>query len=117
MSELLRQKQEHLKEFEANWNEHENQLSTSARADIEALEEAQIKQLEEFRGQFEQKLDKTFHLRPSASLLQHKMQFEQLIKSKKYSEAHQLREEFQHMEVQEANRYQEERQKKLIKAE
>jgi len=40
MSELLRQKQEHLKEFEANWNEHENQLSTSARADIEALEEA-----------------------------------------------------------------------------
>ena len=40
MSELLRQKQEHIKEFEANWNEHEKQLSQSAKADVEALEEA-----------------------------------------------------------------------------
>ena len=76
MSELLSQKQEHLKEFEANWNDHEKQLQASAKADIESLEEAQIKQIEEFRGQFEQKMDKTFHHRPSAGLLQHKMQFE-----------------------------------------
>ena len=40
MSELLHQKQEHLKEFEANWNEHEKQLQASATTDIETLEEA-----------------------------------------------------------------------------
>ena len=76
MSELVRQRQDHLKEFEQNWNEHEKQLQSSAKADIDALEEAQLKQLEEFRVMFEQKLDKTFHHRPSAGLLQHKNQFE-----------------------------------------
>lgn len=43
MSELLRQKQDHLKEFELNWNEHEKQLAASARSDVEALEGTQIR--------------------------------------------------------------------------
>lgn len=73
--------------------------------------------MEEFRAGFEDKLDKTFHHRPSAQLLQHKNVFEQLIKAKKYSDAHGLREEYQHMEVQEAEVYLAKRQQKLIKAE
>ena len=36
---------------------------------------------------------------------------------KKYSDAHALREEFQHMEIQEQEKYLEQRQAKLIKAE
>lgn len=49
--------------------------------------------------------------------MQHKSVFDQLIKAKKYSDAHALREEFQHMEQQEAEQYIVKRQEKLIKAE
>ena len=114
MNELLEQKKEHIREFERNWNEHEKQLTESSQQDLDALDRTHMEQLVERREHCEKNLDKTFRFKPSAGLLQDKQVFERLVQQRKYTEAHGLREEFSQNEVIEQQKYQQERQKKLI---
>ena len=99
-------------EFEASWNAHEEQLMQESQADVNALEEAQAKQLMEVREELEQTIRITY--KPSSQLLQNKNVFNRLIQQKKYTEAHHLREEIQHMEVQEQERHEVVREKKIV---
>lgn len=97
MSELIQQREDQTREFDQSWVEHEKKLDESARADLQALEEMHVKQLGEGREQ----LDSTLPVvhKPSSKLLDNKRVFDQLVRQKKYAEAHDLKAEIENMVV------------------
>lgn len=54
--------------------------------------------------------------KPSAKLLDNRKVFEQLVKQKKYAEAHDMRAQIENMEVQEQNAHMQKREVKIAKA-
>jgi hypothetical protein len=111
MHEMLQQREAHMAEFERNWNAHEKQLLESSEHDLNVLEENQNQHLVEERQKIDKRLPTVF--KPSSTILQHKNVFDRLVKQKKYTEAHALREEFQHMEIEEQDKFMEVREKKI----
>ena len=117
MSELVHDREEQLRAFEESWEAHEAELVQSGINDLNALEEIQQKQVEDFRRETEEKINKTMRFRPSGHLLQQKRIFDNLIKTHQYTEAHAVRAEFTYQEQQEQQKLEIEKEKRIIKAE
>jgi hypothetical protein len=111
MDQMLQQREQHMNEFQANWDAHEKQLAESSERDLQELEENQGKRIMIEREQFDNKLPNSF--RPSSQVLEFKNVFDKLVKQKKYAEAHTLREEFTRMEAHEKEAFAEAREKKI----
>lgn len=88
-------------------------MHESADADLQALEEMHTQKLAESREQFESAFSTVY--KPSSKLLDNRRVFEQLVKQKKYAEAHELKSEIELMEVAEQQRYMELREQKIAK--
>jgi len=114
MSELIQQREDQTREFEQSWQDHERKLEESAIADLQALEELHQKQLMEARESLDAQLGTVY--KPSAKLLDNRKVFEQLVKQKKYAEAHDMRATIENMEVQEQNQHMQKREVKIAKA-
>ena len=95
MSELIQQREDQTREFEQSWKDHELKLEESAVADMEALEELHAKKLSEERERLEASLGTVY--KPSSKLLDNRKVLEQLIRQKKYAEAHDLRADIESM--------------------
>jgi len=97
MSELIQQREDQTREFNQSWVEHEKKLDESARADLQALEEMHVKQLGEGREQLDSTLPAVHN--PGSKLVDNKRVFDQLVRQKKYAEAHDLKAEIENMVV------------------
>lgn len=113
MSDLIQQREDHTREFEQSWSDHEKKLEESSKQDIQALEEIHAQQLQEAREHAEATLGTVY--KPSSKLLDNRRVFEQLVKQKKYSEAHQLKAENEQIEIYEQQRFTEVREAKIAK--
>jgi len=114
MSELIQQREDQTREFEHSWTEHEKKLVESANADMQALEELHSKQLIDAREQLETTMPTIY--KPSSKLLDNRKVFDQLVRQKKYAEAHAMRDEIEKMEQLEQVKHMEVREVKLTKA-
>lgn len=108
---MIQQREDQTRDFEASWRDHEAKLHESATADLLALEDLHSKQLGESRELLEQALSTVF--KPSVKLLDNRRVFEQLVKQKKYAEAHELKAEIEAMELAEQQRHLEMRESKI----
>lgn len=80
---------------------------------MNSLEEMHTRHLAEAREQLEGQLSTVY--KPSSKLLDNRRVFDQLVRQKKYAEAHDLKAEIEHMEVVEQQRHMELREAKIMK--
>jgi hypothetical protein len=80
---------------------------------MNSLEEMHTRHLAEAREQLEGQLGTVY--KPSSKLLDNRRVFDQLVRQKKYAEAHDLKAEIEHMELVEQQRHMELREAKIMK--